>query len=312
MRYRVALLSVMGAAIFMGVFGCSGKSGSDLDPVLVREFANTLYNQQLFTQAIREYNKYLTEYDVSDEEQANINFIIANIYFERQKDYENALAHYLKVKHLFPESRLVTEANKQIVACLERLERSVDAQQALAESAVIDPADIPERRPGEVIARIGKREITQGDLDFEISQLPPYMQNEFKDREKKLEFLKGYIATELLYDTAKRKGLDKDSDVIFGAFQSKKRLMVDKLVQEEISQKIELDESTLELFFKAHKDRYAEKDDGGNIIEEKLFSDVKEQVAQDYAQQQFQEKYESLIRRMMSAEEAQIFESRVK
>ena len=177
---------------------------------------------------------------------------------------------------------------------------------------MIDPADIPERRPGDVIARIGKREITQGDLDFEISQLPPYMQNEFKDREKKLEFLKGYIATELLYDTAKRKGLDKDSDVIFGAFQSKKRLMVDKLVQEEISQKIELDESTLELFFKAHKDRYAEKDDGGNIIEEKLFSDVKEQVAQDYAQQQFQEKYESLIRRMMSAEEAQIFESRVK
>ncbi len=313
MRFRtISLFVVIVASLTLSATGCSNQSGTDLKPDVVREFANTLYNQQLFTQAIREYENYLMTYKVDSNERANINFIIAGIYFDRLEDYENALAYYFKVKHLFPQSPLGEEVNKQIVACLERLERSADAQQALAETTVLDPADAPVKRPGAVVAKIGKREITQGDLDFEIGQLPPYMQDEFQDRDKKMEFLKSYIATELLYDTANRQGLDKDKDVISGAFQAKKRLMVDKLLQEEIAQKIELDEETLELYFQAHKDRYAEKDDEGNIIEEKLYHDVREQVAQDYSQEKFMENYENLVLRMMKAEQAQIFESRVK
>jgi hypothetical protein len=310
--FKIIFLGIVGVGVSMLTSACSNNAGSKIDPEVAREFANTLYNQQLFDQSIREYENYLTNYNVNKNEMANISFIIAGIYFERLEDYENALAYYLKVKHLFPGSALADEANKQIVACLERLERSTDAQQALAENTVLDPTELPEKRPGAVIAKIGKREITQGDLDFEISQLPPYLQEQFIDIDKKLEFLKGYIATELLYDTASRKGLDKDKDVIAGAFQAKKRLMVDKLLQEEIAEKIELDESVLELYFQAHKDKYAVRDEDGNIIEEKLYYDVREQVAQDYSQEQFQENYENLILRMMKAEQAEIFENRVK
>lgn len=314
MRHRFSYIILIGgiAATLSFTGGCSHQGGTGVKPEVAREFANTLYNEQLYEQAVREYTHYLSTYSIDDKERANINFIIAGIYFERLQDYHNALANYLKVKHVFPGSPLVDEANKQIVACLERLERSADAQQALAESAALDPTEIPKKRPGAVVARIGNREITQGDLDFEISQLPPYMQSEFQDREKKLEFLKGYIATELLYDTAKRKGLDQDKDVIAGTFQAKRGLMVNKLVQEEIAQKIELDEETLQLYFQAHKEHYAVRDDDGNIIEEKLYQDVREQVAKDYSQEKFQENYESLVQRMMKAEETQIFERAIK
>lgn len=304
--------TLLAAILAVSVAGCGKKSSPEANPELVREFANVLYNQQLFKQAIQEYERYLARYAADEREQANISYIIGDIYFDRLKDYENALAYYLRVKHLYPNSPLVAEANKKIVACLERMQRSVDAQRALEESSALDKSQVQTKRPGEVVATIGSRTITQGDLDFEIGQLPPYMQAEFTSPAKKVEFLKNLVATELLYDTAKRQGLENDKEVVEGAFQAKKSLMVNKLLQQEIAQKIELDEAALKLYFQAYKDRYAVKDKEGKIVEEKLFSDVREQVARDYYREKFQEKYEELLSRVMAAEQAQIFASKVR
>jgi len=300
------------ASLVVFLTGCGKKSGPSANPELVREFANVLYNQQLFKQAVQEYERYLAQYALDEREQANISYIIGDIYFDRLKDYENALAYYLRVKHLYPNSPLVNEANKKIVACLERMQRSIDAQRALEESSALDKSQVRPSRPGEILARIGARTITQGDLDFEISQLPPYMQAEFNTPEKRVEFLKNLVATELLYDTAKRQGLENDKEVIEGAFQAKKSLMVNKLLQQEIAQKIDMDEAALKLYFQAYKDRYAVKDKDGKVIEEKLFSDVREQVARDYYREKFQEKYEELLSRVMAAEQAEIYPSKVR
>ncbi len=310
-RQPIPVTAAMLAATVLLCLGCGGDKNRSANPELVREFANVLYNQQLFRQAIQEYERYLNQYAVDEREQANITYVIGDIYFERLKDYENALANYLRIKHLYPSSPLVSEADKKIVACLERLQRSVDAQRALEESSALDKSQVRGNRPGEVLARIGNRVITQGDLDFELSQLPPYMQNEFTSREKKVEFLRNLVATELLYDTAKRQGLENDKEVIEGAFQAKRSLMVNKLLQQEIAQKIEMDESALKLYFQAYKDRYAVKDKDGRVIEEKLFSEVRDQVARDYYRERFQEKYAELISRVMAAEQALIYESKV-
>ena len=43
---------------------------------------------------------------IDEKEQANVNYIIGDIYFERIRNYRNALAYYEKVKHLYPESSL--------------------------------------------------------------------------------------------------------------------------------------------------------------------------------------------------------------
>ncbi|MDH7561090.1 MAG: hypothetical protein QHJ34_12795 [bacterium] len=313
MKRTLFLATGLVVALLTGlVVGCGKKSAPSANAELVREFANVLYNQQLFKQAVQEYERYLAEFAKDDRERANITYIIGDIYFDRLKDYENALACYLRVKHLYPNSPLVSEANKKIVACLERMQRSVDAQRALEESSALDKSQVRTSRPGEVLARIGSRTITQGDLDFEISQLPPYMQAEFNTPEKKMEFLKNLVATELLYDTAKRQGLENDKEVIEGAFQAKRSLMVNKLLQQEIAQKIEIDESALKLYFQAYKDRYAVKDKDGKVIEEKLFTDVRDQVARDYYREKFQEKYEELLSRVMAAEQAQIYDSKVR
>ena len=293
------------------LLGCQQQSEPKLEGSKLREFANALYNQQLYHQAIQQYNYYLTNYDLDEEQSANIDYIIGDIYFERIRDYENALTYYLKVKHLYPESPLQKEVSKKIVTCLERLERSADAQQALEEAALLDLSQAKSKRPGAVIARIGKREITTGDLEHEINQLPPYMKSQVSGKSKKIEFLKQYIATELLYDTAKRKGLEKDKEVIAAAFQAKKNLMVQKLLEEEISQNLNVRDSDFELYYQANKEKYAEKDEEGEIVEIKSFDEVKSKVMQDLIRKRQQEAYDQLVQRMMRAEAVEIYQDKL-
>lgn len=290
---------------------CQNKAKPKFDGEQIRDYASALYNRQLYQQAVDEYNYYLDNYELDDSEAANINYTIGNIYFERVRDYENALKYYLKIKHLYTESTLQDEVSKKMVECLERLERSADAQQVLEESALLDPSQAKPRRPGEVIAKIGKRHITTGDLEYEISQLPPYVKSQLTDKSKKVDFLKQYIATELLYDTAKRKGLDKEKAVIEATFQAKKNLMVQKLLEEEISKEVNIKESDVELYYKAHQDKYSSKDKDGKITGIKPLEEVKTQVMQDLIREKQQEAYDLLVQRMMRAEAVEIYEDKL-
>ncbi len=304
------LLTVILAAVLLT--GCNQAKQASVDADKLREYAGDLLNKALYKQAIQEYQKYLDQYNIDTRERANVNYIIANTYFERLKDYENALSYYLKIKHLYAENTLMPEVNKKIVACLERLERTEDAQQVLDEAVQLDPSKVQKKRPGEVVARIGAREITQGDLDFELDQLPPSLREQLNDRNKKLEFLREYVATELLYDTAKRSGFEKDPEVIEGAFQAKKNLMVRKLLQDRVAGKVDISDSDIELYYQAHKDDFATKDNDGKVIAQKPLSEVRQQVTQALTRQKYQEAYNSLVEKMIRAEDVTFFESRVK
>lgn len=294
---------------------CSKTDQPAVPPDKKREFANVLYNQQLHAQAVKAYEEYLNNYDLEPNEQANISYQIANIYFDRIHDYENALAYYLRIKYLYPESNLQQEVGRKIVACLERLQRSTDAQQAIEQTAALDESQKPESHPGEVIARIGEREITTGDLQYHINRLPPYVQSQFQNREDKIEFLKQYIAQELLYDSAKRQGLDDNKDVLEGTFQAKKSLMAQKLLEEEIEDEVNLDTYTnadVEVYYKANKEKYAEKDEKGNVKRVPEFSEIAQKVAQDFIREKQQEAYDKLIERLMKAEKVTIYEDKFK
>ncbi|MFH1941955.1 MAG: hypothetical protein ABIL68_07595 [bacterium] len=311
MKNFFRLVSLSGLWIIVSMMGCSDNSQPSVDGEKVREYANALYNRELYPQAVREYERYLDLYNVDDQQQANINFIIGNIYFERIHDYENALAYYLKVKHVFPESSVMSQVDKQIVACLERLQRSADAKQALDEATSLEPETVTKSQPGIVVATIGSREITSGDLKYHIGQLPDYVQSQLESKESKLEFLRQYIATELFYDAARRKQLEKDKDVVEGTFQAKKSLMVQKYLQEEISGQIRITDDDIELYYKANKEKYAEKDDKGNVKRQKAFEEVRKEVAEDLLRERQQKAYEELLDRMVATENVRILADRV-
>lgn len=313
--FRKGNLLITSILVSIFLFGCSSNNQPKISADKKREYANVLYNQQLHEQAVAEYKDYLENYNLDPREQANISYQIANIYFDRIHDYDNALAYYLRIKYLYPESNLQQEVGRKIVACLERLQRSTEAQQAIEQTSALDESQKTESKPGEVIARIGDREITTGDLQYHLNKLPPYIQSQMQTKESKIEFLKQYIAQELLYDSAKRKGLDKDNEVIEGAFQAKKSLMAQKILEEEIQNEVNLDKYTnadVETYFNANKEKYAEKDDKGNVKNVPEFQEVSQRVAQDFIQEKQQEAYNRLIERLMKAEKVTIYEAKFK
>ncbi|UCE07502.1 MAG: hypothetical protein JSW07_05555 [bacterium] len=292
--------------------GCSKQVEPNLNKEQARNYANELYNRQLFKQSAAEYERYLNTYKLNETEQANISYTIGDIYFERLKDYENALAYYIRIKYLHPKEEIKKEVDKKIVACLERLERTEDAEQTLRESTSLEPEAIQKKRPGAVVARIGSREITQGDIDFELSQLPPSIRSQYNTKEKKLEFLNQYILTELLYKSAQNMGLDKDAEVIEAAFQAKKSIMVQKYLQDQIKKEVKIVPEDVELYYKANKDKYVEKDKEGNVIREKPFEEVQQQVAQDLMVERQQDVYKRMVERLMRAEGVQVFDDVLK
>jgi tetratricopeptide (TPR) repeat protein len=293
------------------LFSCTEERKPLLDATKKINLANTYYNNELYSAAINEYEEYLENYPVEENKQANIYYQIANIYFERLNNYEEALENYLRIKHLYPESNLQSDIGKRIVNCLERLERSQDAQRVLNRETALKPEEVKEHKPGAVIAKIGNKEITQGDLDFEIQQLPPYLQTQMQSQEGKIEFLRQYLAEQLLYDSAKRKNLDKDKEIIEGTFRAKKSLMAQKILREEIQKMVSIEQSDVELYFKANKDKYAEKDKDGKVVRQKSFQESAQQVAQDLFQERQQEAYQKLLERLMKAENVTIYEKRI-
>jgi len=293
------------------IFGCGGNKPSAADGEKLREYAGDLVNRSLYKQAVAAYESYLRDFRPDDRETANLYYTVANLYFDRLRNYEEALAYYLKIKHFYPGHTLIPEVNKKIIACLERLDRGADARQALEETVHLDPTRVAKKRPGAVVARIGTREVTQGDLNFEIDQLPPSVRDQFRDHDKKVAFLQEYVATELLYDTAKRAGLDNDAQVVEGAFQSKKMLMVRRLLQDKIADRININEGDVDLYYQAHKDDYAEKDDKGKVKHHRPLNEVRQQVTQDLYRQKYQQAFQELISRTMLSENVQFYNDQV-
>ena len=275
------------------------------------QLANAYYTNGLYQAAVNQYLQYLSDYQLNEARIANTYYTIANIYFDRLNNYQKALEYYFKIKYLFPQSNLQKDVSKKIVSCLERLDRSQDAVRVMEKEAALDTSEIQKSRPGAVLAQIGSRKITQGDLDFEISKMPPYLQQQFKNKEKKKELLQQLILQDLLYQSAKRQGLEKDKDVIEGMYEAKKSLMANKLLQQELAKKVKIEPDELQLYYKANKDRYVEKDKKGKIIRHKSFAEVQKQVAQDLLTEKQQKAYQELANRLMQAEDVKIYDQRI-
>jgi len=247
---------ILQALILIRPFGKFHESASNAERT--KELANTLLNKELYQQAISEYLKYLEkEDDIDPAKRTNILYMIANTYYEKIKDYENALAYYYRAKFYEPKGELLKQINRKIVSCLERLERSLDAKNEL-ESAALFTGEDKKKAEDEspVVAKIDDKIITMKDLESEIENLPLSLQAEYDSPEKKLEILNQIVSAELFYEAAQRLGLDKDKEIIAKTFEIKKRLMAQKYLLEQLKDKLKLEPEDLNLYYEANKERY--------------------------------------------------------
>jgi tetratricopeptide (TPR) repeat protein len=299
-------------AVILGLFSCGNKSGEKISSEDLLKLANAYYTNGLYEAAVNSYLQYLSEYSPDKSRAANTYYTVADIYFERVKDYDKALEYYFKIKYLYPESKLQGEVSKKIVASLERLNRTNDAVRIYEKEAALEPDSVHSHRSGEVLAESGTHKVTQGDLDYEISNMPPYMREQFKSPEKKKELVQQMIIQDLLYDSAKRKGLDKDKEVIEGVFKAKKGLMVQKLIADEIKDQVKIDKDDVQLYYLAHKDKYTEKDKEGKVKRQKSFEEVARQVSEDLLNERQMQAYQKMIDKLARAQNVKIYNNRIK
>ncbi|MCX5687670.1 MAG: hypothetical protein NTV71_03380 [Candidatus Omnitrophica bacterium] len=278
----------------------SAKDSSNMD--IQKKLAEEYMNQGLYEKAIDSYEKYISLPSLTLEKKSNLSYIIGNIYMDDLSDYNNALANFVRAKVYYPTNSSISEINKKIVACLEKLGKSVDAEREMSKVTSLtgkEKEDALKSKENDIIvAKIGDRNITMGEFNKEIEKFP-MAQELFKEKKKKLEFLGQYIAGELLYDSAKRQGLDEDKKVIEASNFAKKQLMINMLIENEVDSKLgEPAEGDIKLYYEANKDKYVEesKDEAGKITKvQKEYEEIKDRVNFDYRIMKRQEKINGLL-----------------
>jgi len=259
-------------------------------------YANNLVSNGLYYQAACEFENILREAKLDDKKKANLLFILGNLYMDNLKDYQNALATYIKLKTYYPDNPYTTEINQRVVTCLERIGRHVEAQAALQSATQIGSIESPQDK---VIAIVGKRPITMSDLNEAISELPETLQVKYSTPQGKLEFLRGNLLTsELLYNLALRQGLNKDAVYLKRISKLEKNLLVQMAYEREVKDFPKVSETDLRLFFEARKD---------SLYKGKKFEEVRNEVAQDYIRTKRGEYESKLLEKLVAGETIEIY-----
>jgi peptidyl-prolyl cis-trans isomerase C len=107
---------------------------------------------------------------------------------------------------------------------------------------------------GTVLASIGKSKITVAGFNERISNLPLRYQGIVKRRKK--EFLQELINDTLLYQEAIRKGLHKDRDVLNVIEEARKKILIARLLKDEVDDVIEVSDEDVLMYYNGNKSEY--------------------------------------------------------
>jgi len=283
------------------IFTIPGGNRVD-DYKIEKNLAGELTDNNLYKAAIEEYNKIAADRDLDSRMRANINYLMAKLYFENLNDYENAAAHYVMARSLDPQGSFFDEAGKNLIFCLERMGRLVDAKRELDKTVNIDSI-YTANKGGTMVAKIGGVPVFLSEIEKEIQSLPPEMQKQYLGKQGKQAFLNQYIGLELMYRAAIREGLQSNPDIIKKEKEIERQLLIEKYATEKVMPTADIDSTDVRNFYIANKkERYGDKS----------FDEIKTQVLFDYQQGKAQKAFSDYVSKLAAVEKVQIFEENIK
>ena len=107
-----------------------------------------------------------------------------------------------------------------------------------------------------VVARIDGQDITLADFQRRLAEQPAFVQARYSSPERRKALLENLVRFEVLAREAKKRGYDRDPDVVR---QDKQRL-IDRMIAEEIDGKatVEPTDEELRSFHQQHPDRFTQ------------------------------------------------------
>ena len=100
----------------------------------------------------------------------------------------------------------------------------------------------------------GTHKITLATLNAEIAALPAYKQKNYRSKAAKLIFLEDFINQKLMFLAAADKRFDEDSDYLKRSDDYQHQLMVERLTEIEVDEKIEITDDALRQYYQENKD----------------------------------------------------------
>jgi peptidyl-prolyl cis-trans isomerase C len=117
------------------------------------------------------------------------------------------------------------------------------------------PQGLTPEQAAEVVAKVGDRTITVGDLTDQINRLSPYIRRRWAAPEKRKEFLQKLIRIELLSQEAEKQGLGDDPEVQ----RTIKQVMIRLMVKNDLEKNVlptSVDEAQLKAEYDKEVDKY--------------------------------------------------------
>jgi len=272
---------------------------------LAKKYISELIDKGLKREAASEYKALADSFNVAKKKKGNLYYLAANIYRELS-DYQNALSLYIKAKTYNPS--VAEDIDMKIVECLEYLGKQYDAVKAMYEATALAPERGKKFR-GRVVARIGKRSIYTDELEERIRMLPPELQKEYSRKEKKIEFLKRYVAEELLLNSAYRRGLDKQAWFTQQVEEFKRQVLLDRMLEEEILSKVKITPQELKLYYEAHKEEFKSSDGGKQRT--LPFEEAKDRIESILRREKIEELQREYFTKLLAAEKVELYEDAV-
>ncbi len=286
-----ALSLVLSAAAFW--FGRSAQ----MDTGKVEKAAAELMEKKLYLPAAGTYEKLLILGNLSGKEEARIRYLLGDLYMTRIGDYETAAAHLLTSRVLDASPEYEKERAEKIVFALERSGRSELAKREGGYAAPTGAADT-----SRVLAAVGDRKITRAELEKEFSAAPPEVQATYAGPEGLNRFLEQYVGIELLYQSALRRGFDKDPNFPQLMERARKEALVQRVLNEDIGRNMTVTPAEVNRFYNENKAAF-----GGRPLAE-----VSQQAAFLLRQRKEQEGYKDLVSRLGKTEKVQFFDEQKK
>ncbi len=226
-------------------------------PEQQRELASKLKSAGVNQPAIRAYEQYASTASVDNKQLAGLAYTIGKMHMDAG-NYEDALAWFYRVEIADPSTSLKADVGAKIISCLEHIGKYSAAEYALTKRTT--SGQKPDHKGRTVVAEISGEKIYLEDLNEAFDSMPEWMRTQFEDPKKKAEFLKKYVADELLLRKAVKLEYDKDPQVRKQLKQIRRELLVNKVVEAELKDKIKVEPDDLQNYFEAHKKDYIEKE----------------------------------------------------
>ncbi|MFH0839346.1 MAG: peptidyl-prolyl cis-trans isomerase [Candidatus Omnitrophota bacterium] len=107
-----------------------------------------------------------------------------------------------------------------------------------------------------ILARINNKIITLKEFEKRISKLPAKYQSTINKR--KGDYLNNLIEEELLFEEAKKRHLEYDSEMKDLLLAAKKKILISKLIEDEMNKGVVVTDEDAEHYYNLHKDEFVE------------------------------------------------------